>query len=113
MQSGDFALAVLLDNFGFNDQWDPIVTSLTPCLEAEHRETSGETRDTSEHGFERFGQVVRNEILEDLDRCDPRLPLVGDSCLSTYTHDHLVMMHAVHQILEGIREDFRVGVNLR
>ena len=54
-----------------------------------------------------------DEVLEDLDGRDPRLPLVRYPRLSTNTHDHLVVVHAVDEVLEGIGIHFRVGVNLR
>ena len=54
-----------------------------------------------------------DEVLEDLDGRDPRLPLVRYPRLSTNTHDHLIVMHAVNEILERVGVHFRVGVNLR
>lgn len=43
---------------------------------------------------------MRNEVFEDLNRRDPRLALVGDSCFSANTHDHLIMMHAVDEMTQ-------------
>jgi hypothetical protein len=43
---------------------------------------------------------------------DPRLPLVGYASLAANSHNHLVMVHAVHQISKGVGEYFRVRVHL-
>ena len=53
-----------------------------------------------------------NEVLEDLNGCNPGLPLIGYTGFTAYTHDHLVMVHTIDQIFEGIWEDLCIGVNL-
>lgn len=57
--------------------------------------------------------MVGYEVLEDLYRRHPRLPFIGNACLPTDAHDHIVVMHAVDQVREGVREDLRIGVDLR
>lgn len=56
--------------------------------------------------------MVGNKILENLDGCHPRLPLISYACFAAYTHDHLIMMHAVDEVAERIRKDFCIGINL-
>ena len=55
---------------------------------------------------------MRNEIFENLNGCDPRLPLVRYPRLSADTHDHLVVLHAVDKVSQRIRENFSICVNL-
>jgi hypothetical protein len=43
VQRGDFALAILVDNLGFDDQRNPVISGSFPSFETEHRETAGET----------------------------------------------------------------------
>lgn len=56
--------------------------------------------------------MMGNEVLEDLNGCDPGLTLVCYTSFTAYTHNHLVVVHAVNQILERIGENLRIGVNL-
>ena len=55
---------------------------------------------------------MRDEVLKHLYSCDPGLSLVGYTGLATNTHDHLVVVHAVDQVLQGVGEYFGIGINL-
>ena len=55
---------------------------------------------------------MRDEVFKDLNSCHPRLSLVRYSCLAADTHDHLVVMHTIDEVLEGIGVHFRVRVDL-
>ena len=112
MKSCNDTLAVLLDNLRFDDEGNPIVACGFACLQAEHRETSRETRYTTENGFECFGKMMGDKVLEDLNSGDPRLTFVRYPSLPTHTHDHLIVMHAIDQVPERIRENLCVGINL-
>ena len=113
VKCGDDALTILLDDFRLDDQRYPILAGRFPCLQSEHGETSRKTGDTTEDRFEGLRVVMGDEVLEDLDGGDPRLPLVRYPRLSTNTHDHLIVVHAVNEVLERVGVHFRVGVNLR
>jgi hypothetical protein len=112
MEGRDFRLAVLLDDFGLDDQRNPVIACRFSCLQPEHGETTGQAGNTTENGFKGFGQVMRNEVFKDLNCGDPRLPLVRNTRLSTDTHNHLVVVHAVHQMAQRGRENLCVGINL-
>jgi len=56
---------------------------------------------------------MRDEIFEDLNGGDPRLAFVGYSCFTTTSHDHLIVVHAIYQVPEGLREHFCVSVHLQ
>jgi hypothetical protein len=71
MQGGHLTLTVLPDNLGLDDQWNPVVTRRFPRFESKHGETTWKTRHTAKDGLESFGEMVGNEILEDLDGCYP------------------------------------------
>lgn len=43
---------------------------------------------------------MRDEIFVDLDRGDPALALVRDTRLAAHTHDHVVVLHAIHELLD-------------
>ncbi len=105
-------MTVLLDDFGLGDEGDPVVIALLPGFEAVHGETTGKTGHTTKDGLEGLGQMMGDEILVDLDPGDPRLPLVGDTGLAADAHDEVVVLHAVDEVLQGIRIDLGVGVNL-
>lgn len=53
-----------------------------------------------------------DEVFEHLDRRHPRLSFVGYPRFSANAHNHLVVVHAVHEVAERLREDFGIGVNL-
>ena len=53
-----------------------------------------------------------NEVFEDLNGGHPGLSLVGYTRLPTNTHDHLIVVHTVDQVLEGVRENLCVRINL-
>lgn len=55
--------------------------------------------------------MMRDVVLVDLDGGYPALALVRYTGLSAYSHDHVVVLHAVDQLLEGIRKSFRIGVH--
>lgn len=112
VKCGDDALTVLLDDFRLDDQRYPILARRFPCLQSEHGETSRKTGDTTEYGLERLCEMMRNEIFKDLDRGNPGLSFVRYTSLSAYAHDHLVVVHAVDKVLQGVGEHFRIGVNL-
>lgn len=113
MQSGDLTLAILADDFRFDDERHPIIARGPPSLESEHREATWETRNTTEYGLEGFGKMMGDEVLEHLDSCNPRLTLVGYSSLAADTHDHLVMVHTIDKILQRIRENLGICVDLK
>ena len=56
--------------------------------------------------------MVGDEVLKHLYSSDPRCSFVGYPSFSTNAHDHLVMVHAVHQGFERIGKHFSVCVNL-
>ncbi len=54
MQGGDIAHRVLLDYFWLDENWNPVVVCYSSCLEAIHREATGQTGNTAEYRLERF-----------------------------------------------------------
>jgi len=56
--------------------------------------------------------VMGDEILEDLNGGDPGLSFVCYARLSANAHNHLIMMHTIDQISEGVGKNFGVGVDL-
>lgn len=112
MESSDDTLTVLLDDFRFDDERYPVLASRLPRLESEHGKTTWQARDTTKDRFKRFGEMMGNEVLEDLDSRDPRLPLVRYTSFATDTHDHLVVVHAIDKVLQRVGEHLRIGVDL-
>jgi len=43
--------------------------------------------------------MMGDEVLEDLDRRHPRVAFICYPRFATDTHDHLVMVHTIHQML--------------
>lgn len=43
---------------------------------------------------------MRDEVFVDLDGCNPALALVGYTGLSADSHDHVVVLHAVDELLD-------------
>jgi hypothetical protein len=72
----------------------------------------GKTRDTAKHGFKRLGEVVRDEVLKDLDGRDPRVSFVDYPRVAANAHDQLIVVHAVDEGAKRFGEDLRVSVNL-
>ena len=112
VQSRDDGLAVFLDDLGLDDEGDPVVAALLPRLQPEHGETPWQTRDTTKDGLKGLRVVMGNEVFEDLDRRHPGLAFVRYPSLATNTHDHLIMVHTIDEVLEGVGEHFRVSINL-
>jgi hypothetical protein len=108
-----FALTVFFDDFRFYYERNPVIPAGFSCFESEHGEASRKTRYTSKDGFESFGEMMGDEIFKDLDSRNPRLPLVSYPSLPANSHDHLIMVHAIHKISERIREHFGIRVHLR
>lgn len=52
------------------------------------------------------------KIFKHLYGSDPRLSFVGNTGLSAYPHNHLVVLHAVNKRLKRIWENFRVRIDL-
>lgn len=53
---------VVFDNVRVGQDRHPVVLTTLGSFDAVHRETTGQTGDTSEDGLERFGLVVRDEV---------------------------------------------------
>lgn len=60
-------LRVVLDDIRVGQDRHPVVLGALGRFDAVHAEASGQARDTAEDGLERLGEVVRDEVLEDLD----------------------------------------------
>ena len=71
MESSDDALTVLLDDFRFDDERNPVVARCLASLETEHGETTWQTGNSTEHGLESFGEMMRDEVFVDLNSGDP------------------------------------------
>lgn len=52
------------------------------------------------------------KILEHLDGGNPRLPFVSYTGLSTHSHNHMIVLHAVNKRLERIWEHLRIRIDL-
>jgi hypothetical protein len=52
----------VLDNVRISQDRHPVVLATLGSFNTVHRETTGQTSDTTEDGLERFGLVVRNEV---------------------------------------------------
>lgn len=55
----------------------------------------------------------RENSLEDLNHCYPRLTLVGDTSFATNSHNHAVVLHRSDEVTERFGVTHRVGINLR
>ena len=93
MQCVDTVLLVVLDDLVADEEWLVGVRG----AQTVKRETTRQTSDGTEQRLERLSHMVGDEVLVDLDCCHPRLPLVRNSCLPAYTHDHLIVMHTIDQ----------------
>ena len=71
MEGCHLALAVLLDDFGLNDEWDPIISGGSTSFQPEHGETPWKTGNTTKDGLKSLCEVMGDEVLEDLDGGDP------------------------------------------
>jgi hypothetical protein len=47
-----------------------------------------------------------------LDRGHPALSLVGYPRLAAHAHDHVVVLHAVDELLQRVWERLRIGIDL-
>ena len=95
VQRLDNVLRVFLDNFGFGDDWDPVVALAS--LEAVHAEASRQTGHTSKDRLEALAEMMGDVVLKDLNGRDPGLALVGNLGLATEAHDEGVIVKTVHQ----------------
>ena len=56
--------------------------------------------------------MMGDEVLKHLNGRNPGLSFVRYSGFTAAPHDHLIMMHAIHEVSEGVRKHFSVGVHL-
>jgi hypothetical protein len=82
-----------------DDEWYPVVVVGLSRFEAIHGKTTWQAGHTTKYRFERFGQVMGDEVFVDLDGSHPGLPLVRDSSFSADAHDIVVVMHAIDELL--------------
>lgn len=66
VQRVNHVLRVVLDDVRVGKDRNPVVLPAFGSLDAVHAETSWKTGNTTKDGFERFGQVVRDEVLKNL-----------------------------------------------
>jgi len=111
VQGVDHVLGIVLDDVGIGKNRYPVILTTLGCLDAVHAETPGKTGYTTKSGLERFGEMVRDKVLKDLNRSDPALSFVGNLGFTTETHNLWVLDHCADHVSKTIREDFGIGVN--
>lgn len=62
VQGVNHVFRVMLDNVRVGQNGHPVVLTTLGSLDTVHRETTGQTSDTTEDGLERLGLVMRNEV---------------------------------------------------
>lgn len=111
MQRVDDVLGVVLDDIGVGQDRNPVVLSSLGRLDAVHAETAGQAGDTTKDRLEGLGQVMGDEVLEDLDGGDPAVSLVGNLRFAAKTHDLGILDHGGNHMSQTVGEDLRIGVD--
>lgn len=112
MEGRDFALAVFADDFGLDDERNPVLAVIPPSFQSEHGEAAWKARDTAKDGLEALGEMMGDKVLKDLDSGDPRRAFVGYPGLPTDAHDHLIMVHAIYKGFERFGEHLGICIHL-